>query len=178
MLSKAINERTPRENYGRLSQTASKMYWLHASILRLPSHQLHKARCLRRSARSSEQSHTPPKITTRTLSLHTHTLENLNGAVYLSHYLKSVPFFQHYCKHSPIVTCSLPANSPRLDIHPALTHPDLRIHGLDSPLRMLTKGLGLAIQAGVCQGTLPGDWSQFYQAPPLPSPDHTHKGGG
>ena len=39
-----INDRTPRENYGRLSQTASKVYWLHASILRVPSHQLHKAR--------------------------------------------------------------------------------------------------------------------------------------
>ena len=29
----------PRENYGKLSQTASKVCWLHASILRLPSHQ-------------------------------------------------------------------------------------------------------------------------------------------
>ena len=31
------------------NQTASKLYWLHASILHLPSHQLH---CLRRSAQS------------------------------------------------------------------------------------------------------------------------------
>ena len=34
----SINDRTPRENYGRLSQTTSKVYRLHAPIPRLSSH--------------------------------------------------------------------------------------------------------------------------------------------
>ena len=34
--------------------------------------------------------------------------------------------------------------------------------GKIGPLRMLAKGLGLAIQAGVCQGILPGDWSHHF----------------
>ena len=45
-----MNDRTPRENYGRLSQTTSKVYRLYAPISRLSSHQQHKARCLRHSA--------------------------------------------------------------------------------------------------------------------------------
>ena len=42
-----MNDRTPRENHGRLSQTTSKVYRLHAPIPHLSSHQQHKARCLR-----------------------------------------------------------------------------------------------------------------------------------
>ena len=38
-----MNDRTPLENYGRLSQTTSKVYQLHAPIPRLSSHQQHKA---------------------------------------------------------------------------------------------------------------------------------------